>query len=408
MPMKPEYNQLESLLKSTKTLVENQKKDDTEKGLNFNIFSVLKMETKENETHSAFLRELLNPKGSHGKGDLFLGLFLKQLKDNRINIKTSIVTTEKYVGKKDIENKTGGKIDLFISDQNGNSVSIENKIYARDQIAQIERYYNHNKEQNKVYYLTLHGDEPSDESKGGLIAGKDFLLISYKTDISNWLRNCITAANNSRRLKETIEQYLQLIQKLTFTMENKYENELTDLMIANFESASFIHANFESAKNYIADKFRKDFFNELNSILDSSVYEIEIGDEIHTEYAQVWVSLKDVVKSNLFIGIESFNGGGHLDGQLFIGIFYPFDKSINKRSDFFNLEENTPTNNWWTNKREISPLDGLVINFGNPVLLSKIHLDKSFRTRLIEYIVNEAKEYVYEHSDRLIEYERRM
>ena len=37
----------------------------------FNIFSVLRLETKE-LIHSKFIAELLNPKGSHGMGSIFL------------------------------------------------------------------------------------------------------------------------------------------------------------------------------------------------------------------------------------------------------------------------------------------------------------------------------------------------
>lgn len=45
------------------------------KGELFNTFSILKMETAENKTHSNFIAELLNPKGSHLKGSIFLERF---------------------------------------------------------------------------------------------------------------------------------------------------------------------------------------------------------------------------------------------------------------------------------------------------------------------------------------------
>lgn len=42
----------------------------------FNVFSILGMERKEVETHSAFLAELLNPNGNHGLGNKFLTTFI--------------------------------------------------------------------------------------------------------------------------------------------------------------------------------------------------------------------------------------------------------------------------------------------------------------------------------------------
>lgn len=52
----------------------------------FNIFSILRMETDEVNTHSRFIAELLNPKGIHFQGEVFLELFIKYfnyLKKNR-------------------------------------------------------------------------------------------------------------------------------------------------------------------------------------------------------------------------------------------------------------------------------------------------------------------------------------
>lgn len=54
-----------------------QKKERQKRGEYFNIFSVLRLETKEVRLHSAFLAELLNPEDSHGLGKQFLELFKK-------------------------------------------------------------------------------------------------------------------------------------------------------------------------------------------------------------------------------------------------------------------------------------------------------------------------------------------
>ena len=65
-----DYEKIQAILNEVKPIVEENKKCRIEKWKNgdfFNIFSILKMETDEVKTHSAFLAELLNPKGSHDK-----------------------------------------------------------------------------------------------------------------------------------------------------------------------------------------------------------------------------------------------------------------------------------------------------------------------------------------------------
>ena len=71
-----QFKSIKNILDSTKTIVEHQNILERIKGEKFNVFSILKMESKENDTHSNFIGELLNPQGSHFKGSIFLKLFL--------------------------------------------------------------------------------------------------------------------------------------------------------------------------------------------------------------------------------------------------------------------------------------------------------------------------------------------
>ncbi|MGI6160464.1 MAG: PD-(D/E)XK nuclease family protein [Christensenellales bacterium] len=52
-----------------------KREEEKAQDANFNVFSILGMERREVETHSRFLYELLNPKGSHGCEHLFLSQF---------------------------------------------------------------------------------------------------------------------------------------------------------------------------------------------------------------------------------------------------------------------------------------------------------------------------------------------
>ena len=51
-------------------------------GENFNVFRILGLSSSEVRTHSAFIAELLNPKGSHNQKQIFLKLFCEDVLDS--------------------------------------------------------------------------------------------------------------------------------------------------------------------------------------------------------------------------------------------------------------------------------------------------------------------------------------
>ncbi len=236
---------LQNLLTAVKRVADHQAEIKRLKGENFNLFSILGMETAENKTHSAFLGELLNPKGSHGMGDVFLQLFLSTIGHKEaFTTATAQVVLEKYIGMRDDKNKTGGRIDIYVSDSLGNILSIENKIKADDQLAQIERYANHYNSRNTVYYLTLDGSEASVESRGELKDGEGYHCKSYRHHIIEWLSKCMQHAADRPILRESLKQYMILIQKLTGQLtEDKMATELHDLIAANYEAAKLVEQN---------------------------------------------------------------------------------------------------------------------------------------------------------------------
>ena len=190
--MSIELEKIKYLLSTSGRIIAHQEEIKRLKGESFNIFSILGMESNENATHSAFLGELLNPKGSHLLGAIFLERFLKVIDFKlEFDISSASLKLEKHVGTRDDQLKIGGRIDIYLKDDLGNSISIENKIYAGDQYAQIERYVNHNREQNTVYYLTLNGNDASNDSSGELKVGVDYYSLSYESTIVKWLEKCL-------------------------------------------------------------------------------------------------------------------------------------------------------------------------------------------------------------------------
>lgn len=179
--------------------------------------------------HSQILSDLLNPFGSHAKGNIFLQDFLKIVGISGAKYSDMAIEIEKNV----TTNGTDGRIDIYLEGKM-NVIVIENKIYAPDQMAQVWRYWEYAKAQNKdfhVFYLTLNGHEPSFESRKTLLPHVDFTLISYQKHILKWLGNVIETNGLNPEYHVFIQNYISLIKQLAGTMENQeIKEELTNYL----------------------------------------------------------------------------------------------------------------------------------------------------------------------------------
>lgn len=66
-----------NLLNQVDTIAKHSEELSKLNGENFNIFSILGLESNENRKHSNFIAALLNPKSTHGQSNIFLDLFIK-------------------------------------------------------------------------------------------------------------------------------------------------------------------------------------------------------------------------------------------------------------------------------------------------------------------------------------------
>lgn len=262
-------------------------------GENFNIFWILRQAESE-ATHSNFIANLLNPKAAHRQKDIFLKLFISEIesefpdmfeKDSLPNSLKCKVFTEKYLGKVNYTEEDGGRIDIFITDGYKHLV-IENKIWAKDQHTQLIRY-------NKAYphspllYLTLDGSEPVKTSKGHLKNNKHFICISYKKHIVKWLENCIKEMANKPIIRESLNQYLNLVKQLTHqTPNNKMKEEVINLMFKNFEAAKLISENYSNA----VEKYSLIQVKKLKEIIESKGINCNI-ERANRTYDGLFVSL---------------------------------------------------------------------------------------------------------------------
>lgn len=265
-------NQVSAIIKRYEDIAERT-------GENFNIFKVLKVTSSEVRTHSAFMAELLNPKGSHGQKDVFLKLFVEQINFKDFDCESATIKVEKYIGFIADDGREGGFLDIFITDKNKKAIIIENKIYAEDQSNQLLRYYNYGRKHHEnefvLLYLTLDGKEPIDTSKADL-RKSNWTNISYAEFVMKWLNNCKEKAVNHPILRESITQYINLIRFLTgIAINDDMENEIKNLVLSNPTLLKTIPL-LTSVEQSIRNETKDHLLYELNSS-DAIDVKVEIG-----------------------------------------------------------------------------------------------------------------------------------
>ena len=157
---------MKTLLSQVKQILEIQRSMPVQPGKNFNVFSLLGFERQEVNVHCRMLYEILNPSGSHGCGDIFLKSFFERVLRKPYPKGGATIRREASIGR---TSGISGRIDLLIE---GSDICypIEVKVDAPDQPAQIARYDSFAKKrarESQVFYLTLDGSEPSEDSTGG-------------------------------------------------------------------------------------------------------------------------------------------------------------------------------------------------------------------------------------------------
>ena len=238
-------------------------------GVFFNLFQVLGIETKETR-HSAFLAELLNPRGSHGQQDRFLRLFIQQLpclREIQWNTQNAYARIEEVIP----DNNNYGRMDIVIH-CGDDAIIIENKIYAGDQEEQLYRYHEYGKSHIKgktiLIYLTLEGGKASKSSTNEqLVANVDYFPISYVSEIDAWLTQCENAVRNLTNLHATITQYHQIINKLT-NKNMAQDTHILDLMLENNKAVLEIINNRENWEQQIKEKATLKFKEVLEEIAE--------------------------------------------------------------------------------------------------------------------------------------------
>ncbi|MES2426913.1 MAG: PD-(D/E)XK nuclease family protein [Bacteroidota bacterium] len=306
----------------------------------FNIFTLLAKKFDEVHLHSKFIHELLNPKGSHGVGTVFLKLFLDRLKVDDLVLEEVQVYREYK------------NIDILIKNKK-QAVVIENKLYAIDQHNQLQRYHevikNENIDDIKIIYLSLDGREPELHSIGNLINLTEwnsiFNIISYKFEISEWIKDCIKEVYNMPVLRETLIQYKSLIDEIVGkTMNSEEQEELIELLA---EGDNMIRAK-KISENWITVKWKTEllFWSDLDLMIQNEYhisnrckYSSErINDMIKkSRNRSPWYGLMFKINEYKKCDVCLFIERGWEDVYYGITLIRGDDREVNKEAIFDNL-----------------------------------------------------------------------
>lgn len=272
---------------SIKTVLSKYSNNSFESG--FNIFKVLRIKDKE-VIICRLLGELLSPNGSHGLGYIPLKLFMDIVLDNKEeteeNLKSAQVTLEESVSYDDESQNSYRRVDIviYIAEK---VYPIEVKIWAGDQPKQLFDYYHYyfreEKPENKIYYLTPNGHNPSEYSANGL---KQYVTLSFEKDIRDWLIKILELVNpkdeNQRKSISIIEQYKEITENMGETeriMLNELKNQISfkeegnELTIENLEALHFICQQAEEIKKDIETKYLYEYLKCGDEFEKTSVYE---------------------------------------------------------------------------------------------------------------------------------------
>jgi hypothetical protein len=223
-----------NLLDRASMVVKDFDNKNRETGAKYNIFTIADIATDERKI-CRVITDLLNPKGRHGKGDLYLKLFLDivcQKIDGHLPLytKNARVTREHPT----YDNR---RIDIVIDDGNI-FVPVEVKIGAGEQKDQLADYAKYAKSQNNgrnipVLFLTPWGSEPK------TALGFYVVCISFRDDILSWLEKCLSQkeTEHTAPVYEIIKQFINAVKSICGHSEDEAMNkEIVELITQSEET----------------------------------------------------------------------------------------------------------------------------------------------------------------------------
>jgi hypothetical protein len=210
----------------------HQRQLDKRRATGFNVFDLI--DPDENKL-SDVLASLVNPKGVHGQGDLFLQLLFKQLglgSDARL---TKHATVQREAPTYGIL-KYRRRIDVLV--EAGVLLAIENKVDSLEQPEQVKDYMEHlhqctrtSPRRNILIYLTPDGRTPRSLSLTKLKqvqSGGRLYCWSYQKQLTQWLNNCRHECE-AKRIRDFLSDFIAYIESaLKRETESNQETEANE------------------------------------------------------------------------------------------------------------------------------------------------------------------------------------
>ena len=317
---KEEQINIQNLLNQVNLISKHYDRISSLTGEKFNIFSIMSMEKNEVYTHSAIITELLNPYGNHGQTDVFLKEFITIINskierdkdgNNKISYLNNCEGLKEHTIKESSEIKPcSGRIDIYITNKK-QSIIIENKIDAESQPDQLLRYYNYaiNKYRNEFWLIYLQKTEsnhtPNDlkyscgftdnfSNINSNATKNKVIKITYEKEILQWLKECLKHTSNLPIIRETINQYIHLVNKITNQSNNNLmEHDILDLITStkeNVRNAIQIRNTTKKIEDILCNIFIKKLKTEaekLGLMFKSSEYLTPV-DSFFMFYKEEW------------------------------------------------------------------------------------------------------------------------
>ena len=357
-------NEIEKLLDSVAfkigTLNEAKRMFANKLAPEFNIFDYMRGDEM---GLSRCIASLLNPKGTHGQGNLFLKEFLKLIDE----VQSDNESTKHWVDtvtdgcQVDLEKQANGKrrIDVYLRFNDGEIIGIENKPWACDQEDQLKEYADYIKNQIKpskwlLIYLSNFNPANSEYSistpqRKELEKSGNFIWLNY-AELVEWLKFC---AQNSKALNVRI--FIEELAKFVSTKINGDldMSEITEVKSIILKSAENLKSAFHVSKviRNVKEDLIEMFHNDLKKKLEDKNF-ILVWDE---SMSKGWKSgssfgVKFDSNQNLYLRFEFEYSGLH---NLFWGI-----KRENEQVEFDGVTLNdihvlmnefgsARKSNWW-------------------------------------------------------------
>lgn len=403
---------LKYLLKEI-NIINQRIKDREEHEDNFNLFDLMGNRYDEVHLHSRFLSILLDPAGSHKMKDTFVRLLIDKL---NLPFEYNVSSLEVYPNEGDTHEHK--EIDILLIDrQRKSAIIIENKIRAKDsnhdEEGQIERYYRIitqeegiPEESTSVIYLSIDRERPSDKSvttSGQFPQLNDKVLsIHYGVEVLDWLRSCVKESYNKPVLRESIAQYIKLIEDMTNNTSEEDIKGLMQLVGKNYD-------NLMSAKRLIDNsvhmhwwaifefwKLLSKRFVDLgytirqrieNEIIDDLVY----GSAIKRNKADFNLKLSTPDGINLTINADHDNSicVGVMDDDVKFGLRTKTKAFFDNYKDSLRLDDCEK----WQFYRfvDFSNSDGLYLgDFGDNLTFSLV--SESCRKEIVDAVIKQTQE----------------